>query len=71
MTSTIATDVVNFKTAKEVWKALKEVYGAMSKARIKDQSTSWGSTKHKEGVDKNGGIPSYYEASFREPTIGW
>lgn len=28
----IAVDVVNFKTSREVWKALEEVYGATSKA---------------------------------------
>lgn len=34
MSPAIAVDVVNFKTSREVWKALEEVYGATSKARV-------------------------------------
>ncbi|MDV3183806.1 MAG: hypothetical protein Q8847_02445 [Sweet potato little leaf phytoplasma] len=50
MSPAIAADVVNFKTSREVWKALEEVYGATSKARVNQlrgilQNTKKGSTK--------------------------
>lgn len=50
MTPAVAADVVNFRTSREVWKALEEVYGATSKARVNHlrgilQNTKKGSMK--------------------------
>lgn len=50
MTPAVAADVVNFTTSREVWKALEQMYGATSKARINQlrgilQNTKKGSTK--------------------------